>query len=669
MAAPLAQLTPNRQLPRNVRRPNLGLYLNRNSFEMDPRALAACNNARIKDGEISTQNLGWEPFPEGIGEGNQYNLDALQVLLIAVLATRNGTRISIFANQRDLFFHDTAGPTLKYLTPIYATGTVDNTVSNMQIDGTGTLWATNRLTVPITGAYGDNALPGMFISFGSATEVLPTATWHEIDTVTNDTTLTILTDPGLLGGATTYTIRQIFTGDNNNLWDGEIFPNAQTAFLDTGAGGNRAEDTIYLTNGIEMAYWDGNTTQATWFFPGFVAGRLKQHRRIMLASDILEAGQLKPSATKTSAINFPENFATEEASEFVSANGISRLQTLEPLGDAVIAYYQLDIEILTFVGPPIFWLIRSAVPGTGVLAPGFVADQGDFHEFLSIDAAYRFDGVGIREVMPQVMREVLRTIDPNRSDRGYVHIDHENGEALWSLPLSTDGGAVDSPPVSALSEHYLESLPAQVPTPVMKRDFPFTAIGRFIRDTGAVRFSDLNVPGEHEFDKLDFAWNDRALQAAFPFTIVGDGNGDIWILGTRSTKGEALVQPDSSFTSSMVSSVTFPDFAWIDGERNGHMQWLEPFANAGGNVYDLQYTITTKDRFAAIRGVSFTDTDFDLSHGSVEESDGSDQPDRRIGVRLVGRYGNVQFENDPAIKGSFFICSGYRTKIRPRGDR
>lgn len=676
----LPQLPPARKQIRNVRRPNLGLYLDRTDSEMDPRAVSACNNAAIVKGEITTRNMGWSVFPELNAAGAQYNLDNLQVLLIDRLETRAGAVISIFANQRDIFYHDAAGMLLKYITPIYATGLCGNDggPDNFTITGTGgTLWDTQRVTSPVLLGYGNNAVPGMFISFGSATENLPTATWHEIDTVTSDTVLTILTDPGVIAAGTPYTIRQVLTGDNSNQFSSETFPDAQTLLLADGVtSGNRDEDTFYVTNGLEMLEWNGSTATCTWFFPGFVARGLLQHKQILLAYNITEAGEEKPGAIKTSQLNFCEEFSGFEATEFVSANGRSEVLRLLPLGDTIIAYYRQDVETVTFVGPPLFWLIRSAIPGKGLLAANAVVDFGDFHEFLSDDTAYQFDGVTVREVMPQVMREVLRKHAPNRSGGAYAHRDFQNGQVIWSLPLSTDGPAVDQPPVTAYTEHYLEKASDQTPVPVMQRDFPFTATGYFTRGTPALRFSDFFGLSNDDFSQLNVPWDDRSLQASFPYSIAGDGNGNIWILGTASVKGEAAVQADSTYTSKITSFVRFPRFALIDGETNGMLQWVEPFANQEGVAGNLMMQLVMRDRFDDLIGTFEPgpsspdyDTSFDLLHGAPEKLFGLPGPGRHVAFRAVGRYADLFLQNNVAVKGSFFTCGGYRVSVVPRGFR
>ena len=670
MTAPIT-IPPDRSQTRNLRRPNLGLVLNRNQYELDPRALVECRNARIKNAEISTVNMGWEPFPEEIGEGNQYNLDSKQVLLIKEFVTRAGTTLTLFANERDLFYHDAAGPTLKYLTPIFAGLNGDATAGNVgEVDNFHIIaddspgFGATRLTIPVTSGYLLNVQVGDFIHFGSNTQILPTATWHEIASVAGGN-LVLVTDPGVIAIGTAITIRQIFRGNNFDLWNGETFPEAHTTILVDGTNGDRDEDTIYVTNGLAMVAWNGNTLTSWWYYPGFVCRRFRYHRQIMLAYFIDEGGQRKPGAIKTSRLLFPEDFATEEATEFVSANGITGIQRLQALGDSLVAYYERDIEIITFVGPPLFWLIRSAVPGIGILSANSIADFGDFHQILSHDRAYDFDGVQITEAMPQVMREVLRIHAPNRAARAYVLLDEENGEAIWSIPLSTDGNATDSPPVSAYTEHYLESPADGVPPPMMKRDFPFTAAGNFVRDTGALRFVDFLTRDDDAFNKVDFSWDDRALQASFPFSIAGDGNGDIWILSTKSTKGI----PASPYTAVLPQSVSFPYFAWVDGEANGLLQWVEPFANAGGNVYDMKITVHSVNRYKDSRNPLNVSALHDLSHAAEDRIAGTGDDERRTAFRVAARYGRLQFENDSTTKGSFFIHAGYRVKIAPMGDR
>ncbi len=651
MAAPaVPQLPPTRRRVRRIRRPNLGVYLNRPSLDLDPRALIDCLNIRIKDAHVLSENMGWVPFPEGIGDGNQFNLDSRQVLYIDAFFTRAGAQTLIFGNQKDLFKFNEGANVLNYITPIYATGTVDNTPGpdNLTITGTGTLWDTARTTTPTAGGYGKNAVSGMEISFGSAVEVLPTATWHEIDAVASDTVLTILTDPGVIGPGASYTIRQTFTGDNFDIWDGEVFPDAQ----------EDDEDKMFITNGVEMVKWDSNDLTTAWFFPGFSCRGFREWKQIMLAFHVTEAGEVKPQTIKSSRLNFPEDYTTEEATEFVSASGVSELLNLTPLSDAVVAYYERAVSLISFVGPPLFWVTREAVPGRGLLAPGALVDFGDFHEFLSNDRAYRFDGVTLEEIQSQVFREVLRKHAPNRSDRAYAHIDEESGEVIWSIPLTTDGSAADEPPMTGYVSHYLEHVSENVQTPMTIRDWPFTASGFFARQTGSLRFSDLNVVGTHEFDKVSFTWDDRALQAAFPFNIVGDGNGDIWIVGIADTQHFPSAQTDGTFTGKIQSFARFPRIALGDAERWSLLHWIEPYSARRGGTYGLNCVPIMFDQAEA---------DVVFATDATQFYDLQQLTDRYVPFRIVGRYAEFLFGTD--AKNQPWDIAGYALSASVLGRR
>lgn len=575
----LPVLPPSRRTRKQMRKPNLGLYLDRPQLEMDPRAMADCGNVRIKDGVVRNQNMGREPFPTSAAA--PLNLDNQQPLLIDQFFSRAGAQSLVFGNKFDLFLFDDVALDLAYLTPRYQTGTVDNPVSNQAIVGTTTLWATDKTTLPVaTSTYGNNADVGDEIFFGAIDEVDPDSTWHEIDVVTDDTNLHITTDPGVLGGATAYTIRHRFTGDNFDVWDTEVFPDAQ----------EDDEDKYFVTNGIHMLSWDGQADQMEYFFPGFTARGFLYEKQIMMAFFIVEATENKPSAIKTSRLNFPEDYTTEEATEFQSGDTIADLKALKRLGDVVVAYYERDIALLQFVGPPIFWISRTAIPGIGLIASLAIMDFGDFHEFLSSDSAYKFDGVTLNEVAPQVFREILRKSAPNRIDRAYAHIDEEQGEVIWSIPLTTDGSDVDEGSKLAYVEHYLEDVGPNLPVPMTLRQFNATATGYFQR-TSTLRFDNLSISPEHDFDKFNFAWDDRVFLASFPFNLMGLENGDIYIINTRDDNF------DGTNSTGFSSFAIFPIRPVIDGRQKGMITRFEPqtIQRGGSGGYVLTIFLQTTD--------------------------------------------------------------------------
>lgn len=651
-ALQLPQLPPSRRTRKTMRRPNLGVYLDRQPLEMDPRAMSDCLNVRVKDGAVRNQNMGWEPFPEAAAA--PLNLDSQQVLFIDQFFTRAGSQNLVFGTQKDLFRYNDGGQDLRYITPIYSTGTATNTAQpdNMHILGaSGTLWDTDKTILPVaTSLYGKNAEVGDEISFGSAAEYDPAATWFTISVVTDDTHIEISADPGAIG-AGPYTIRHKFTGDNFDVWNAETFPDAQ----------EDDEDKYFVTNGIHMMSWNGNADTFEYFYPGFTARGFLYHKQIMMAFYLVEAGETKPGVIATSRLNFPEDYTTEEASRFQSGDTISGIQLLAPIGDVVAVYYERDVALVQFVGPPIFWIARTAVPGLGALSPAAFMDFGDFHEFLSHDQAYRFDGVTLTEVGSQVFREVLRKLAPNRSDRAYAHIDEENGEVLWVVPLTTDGSAADAPPTTAYTEHYLENVGPTAPVPMAIRDFPATATGFFQR-TATLRFSDLASAPENNFENYNFAWDDRVFQASFPFNLFGDANGDIFIFGTRDDKFDGTTRGD------IHSFAIFPRRAVIDGRTKGIITRIEPQTTQrlGSSSYGLIISLRVSD--TADGKVQTPEQGiFDMTGGVVGGLPGGQASLRYLPFRSAARYAEVMFST--LLANQPWDLAGYAVEAVPAGER
>jgi hypothetical protein len=642
--APALRQSASGLVRRPVRRPNHGVYLNRPSLDIDPRGLEDCLNVRLRDGRISSDGMGWENFP--FLASSPINLDDLRVLLIDEYRSRSGSTTLILCNNDDVFRYDTGTEAVLYLTPIYATGTASMAGGgDKTVTGIGTAWKTAKTTTPSAGGYGNNVRPGDFISFGANDENDPAATWYEIDSVTDDTHLELFVDPGVIGAAA-YTIRQTLTGDNNDIFNSAIF---QDALDSTPAG----LDVYYLTNGVEMLEWDGSSEQMDWFYPGFVAKNLLTFRQTLIVWDVLEGSQNKPGVFKYSDTGYPRNFATGAADEITPSDGVRDLMQVIPLGDQAALYYQDNIILGQEVGAPVYFVFRVAVPGVGLVAPKAIMDQGDYHEFLSREGAYKFNGVGIKESMSQVFREVLRTAAPNRIRNAYAEIDEEMGEVVWSVPLTTDGSDEDQAPTRAYTQHYLEDLGQYLPDPVMIRDFPFTAVGSF-QSSSAMQFDDFPESADGQFDTSALRWDDRELAGSFPFKLAGDDAGNIYILNTSNTKAGAALD----------SWAQFPRRALGDGELLGLVHRIEPYTTRRqGAGYELLVTLYAYD-FADGDVVATTALGFDLSHGGL----------RYVPFRKAGRFGSVRFGTAGLTAGGQaepqpWDSAGYEVAVSPMGSR
>ena len=160
-----------------VIQPNLGLFLNQPSWTLPPRSLEDCLNIRIRQGNITSAQMGWTLWAS-------QKLNAA-VGMVNEFIKSDGTRFLIAGTIHDLYYWDTGSSKFLFITPTYITGTV--AASGTAVTGTGTAWTTNA-------AVGDE------IAFGSTTKNDPTGTWYTIDTVTDDTHLVLHTSAGTVAG-------------------------------------------------------------------------------------------------------------------------------------------------------------------------------------------------------------------------------------------------------------------------------------------------------------------------------------------------------------------------------------------------------------------------------------------------------------------------------------
>lgn len=495
--------------------PNLGLYYDRPAIALDPRALQEGNNFRIRGGKLNNFNLGRERFPT-----NNPTLTLGQyVMAINNFFLRSGAEHLIFVTKQDIYKLVTGSPdTVAYINSRYETGTAS--ASGTSVTGVGTLWNTT-----IAGTSWKNAKAGDQISFGATGRTDPNATWFTIQSVTNDTTLTLTASAGVIG-AGAYTIRQRFTGDTDDFWSTDVF----TRNENTGA------DEWWATNGVDpIVRWNGTATQLELMGSlGFTASSLRVYSNMMIYGNIVQAGTLKPTDIINSDIGDPADVTTGLSEQFRVHDGHDGIIRMERIADALAIYSNDHVVLAQFVGDPLVFVFRVAVNGFGPLGPRAVARFPDYHEFIADDSEYRFDGANAVRINEHVWREILRTHDPSKSVFTNNHFDEENGELLWSIPRTEDTGVSNKQlgPSTAYSEHYLEPVRQGQPTPYAKRDHKFTATGFFERQSG-LTWNQLTST----WASYNFRWNDQFFAADFPQNIGGDDQGRLWIFGHTQNDG------------------------------------------------------------------------------------------------------------------------------------
>lgn len=590
--------------------PNLGLYYDRARIALNPRMLSDGKNFRVKLGRLSNLNMGWARF-------GTFTLNG-PVALIQNFIKRDATESLIFATLTDIYKYVNS-TTVTYLTPRYEVGTAARSGTTVSAGG-----GANFITAGIK--IGDQ------ISFGTAGVVSTSAAWDTITgvgaTLTTTGTGTVLAGP--------YTIRKLFTGTLQDIWNVAIFINASPS----------NSDELWLTNGVDsIVRWNGSDTQVEDMSAlGFKAKVLFVYSNMMLFFNLVQGGTAKPTDLINSNPGEPQNVTTGLSEQFKVHGNIDAVLRADIIGDNLAIYSFSDagqITLAQFVGDPLVFAFRQVAKGTGPIGGKAVANFGAYHELVANDSQYFFDGATVKPVNKHVWREILRTQDTARIRFAYSHFDEENGDLIWVLPLTTDPNTASTAgPAIAYSEHYLEDPGPNLPSPFSKRDFPFTATGYFRRQTGLTWDQLTNA-----WQTYNFRWNDRFFFSAFPLSLGGKSDGTIYTLNTsQDADGAALP-----------SFVRFGRRHISDGRMRGLLTRVYPFVLQLSNPINI--TALMSD--AADANVSISDTQsFDQSQ---PEGGHFSTHYRR------GRFFEVQFGTDGP--GQPWEVAGYDFDIRRGGRR
>ena len=533
---------------------SIGLYYDRAPIFAPEGSLQDCLNVRIQNGRITNDSIGWKSFNGIVLDGEVTLCDSFRF---------QGGSETLFGTRTTLYRFDPVLLTVATLNPLYSTGTA-GVAGGTLVVGIGTFWN--------TAAHASNASwpravqAGDWFRWGTANEDDPNLStnggWAQIASVASDTSMTLATSVGAHAQGS-YTIRKSFSGATDEIWQWALFPVKDAD----------GKDYLYLTNGAQFVRWDPeiNATQVL-LSTGFTPRGLSVFERSLIAFDITDnvTGKRTPGKVRISAIGDPDNWTTLEAVEAFATDGHERIAVARPLGEYLLLYCDESARIAAFVGPPVFWAFRTALPGVGIIGRNAIMDFGDHHEFISQDTIYSFDGAQNLSIAPHVFRQILKTIDVGRLWQVLSLRDKERGEVNWIVP--DVGDAQDSGPAYAWIEHYLEVLSSGALLPVTKRQLPATAVGSYIAEQ-SMRFSDFT----DGFDQHHVPFNARQFGGIYPTLIFGTAYGEIHQLNITQTDAVDEILP------SWAELSTRPAIG--DGLYAGLVQRIEPYLEkSSGNV-------------------------------------------------------------------------------------
>lgn len=599
-----------------VLQPTLGLYLDRSPLALDPRALQDGLNFRVKEGKLTNLNLGWQSFMTPVLNG--------PVILIDNFFIRGGTEKLIFGTPSDLYRYVPADGTVRFITPIYAAGTAS--ASGTAVTGIGTTWTTN-------------VDPGDEINFTGNNVVDPTATWYTVDHVVDNTHLVLTATAGTIA-AHTYTIRQKFSGDNDAIWSTDTFVNASPS----------DEDEWWATNGVDdVVRWNGTDAQVEVMSAlGFTCKSLVVWSNMMIFMNLVQGGDALPTDMINSNPGEPQNVSSGLSEQFKVHSGVEELQRGVKLGDLLAIYskHPGPVTLVQFVGDPLVFAFRNVVLDKGIVGPRAVARFPNYHEYISADAQYRFDGASVSRQNSHIWREVLRRQDPVRISSTYTHFDEQNGDLVWSVPLNTDSGAgtAGAAPGTAVGQHYLEigddTSAGKTPTPHSLRSWPFTSSGFYSRADG-ITWDQLTSA----WQTYNFRWNDRFFSASFPLDLVGSFTGHVYTVNTSQDAAGAALP----------SFVKFSRRPTQNGQNRGLLTRIFPF-------------VTT---FSTPLDVTAHFSDFAIGPATISQTVSYDQsfPEGQFMAAIYrrGRYFEVELGSDGP--GQPWEVSGYDFITKPGGGR
>lgn len=513
--------------------PNLGLYLDANPLSLPARGLKDGLNFRVLQGRLTNQDIGWTRKGTFVLDG--------AVRLIDVFTKRDQADRLIYLTPTSIYLDNYDG-TVSFLNPRYETGTAS--ASGTSVSGAGgAAWVTGAVAA------------GDFISFGATGVVDPDAVWYEVLSVGGETGIVLTASAGTVG-AGPYTIRYSFHGEHTAHWDTAVFLDADP----------EDDDLWFATNGIDpIMKWDGLTDQVENAGFDFTCRHLAVFQNMLILANITQGGEELPTTIINSNVGQPSNVSSGLSEQFVVHSRTIPIIDLKPFGDNLVIYsgdgYDGNVVLTQFIGDPEIFAFRHVVSGSGPISPLAVADFGDVHEFLGIDSLYRFDGTQAQNISEHVWRSVLHNHDQGRLHHLYQGFDLNHGELIWAIPQDDDPD--DEAPAFAWVEHYLEDV-GQLPRPYSKREFPFSALGRY-----AAQSPDSWDASTHIWDFDEGIWDNPTSFTANEIVIAGASDGKVYTLNTG---------PNADGVA-MNCFVRTGRFATADGRMRALIARVSPFVN------------------------------------------------------------------------------------------
>jgi hypothetical protein len=371
-------------------------------------------------GLFSPNTINIKPDQHSIVKRWGYLLD--RTLVSGVSATNivlfqksNGNKYTIYLTGTDAIKRDVgAGLTWSYITDTHHAGAVAS-IAGAVVTGTGTTWTTAGL------APGDKFI----VDFDHVIDVEPSAFWATIQSIDNDTQIT-LTSNYAGAGTGAYKIRKVYATPTSERW--------ATAMV---------EDKFFFTNGsTDVMSWD-ETGYAT-AVDSANASRAKYciefANRLCLADLInYSSGVRDPYLFQYSAEGDPTDWTSYNAGQIAFLETDDFITGIGKVGPNIIVYKQNSIYIGEATGdattPIIFPRYRR---GIGNNAPYSLVEFMGTNAFIGNDDFYYINGEQPDPISTDKMRfKFFDVVNTEEVKHTWGVANYDAHEIMWTATTTT----------------------------------------------------------------------------------------------------------------------------------------------------------------------------------------------------------------------------------------
>ena len=162
-------------------------------------------------------------------------------------------------------------------------------------------------------------------------------------------------------------------------------------------------DNLYITNGVDkIQVWDGEGNLEDLGinpFTTFTAKCLIGFKSHLIVGNVVEDGDPFPYRMRFSQVGNPAEWddITVNSAGFrnlIEDSTNSKIQSFQPIKEALVVYKEKSIYIVTYEGPPNYFVHYQRIPDRGAISPKAVAPvlDGNTHLVVSEDNIFLFDG-------------------------------------------------------------------------------------------------------------------------------------------------------------------------------------------------------------------------------------------------------------------------------------